>query len=681
MSLINFNHSNKQQLLFFGEDSAMQRYDNPKYPIFEQLYNTQTSYFWNPSEISLQKDRVDFQNLSEHERHIYTSNLKYQILLDSMQSKGVLSFLDVCSNSELEALIILWSYFELIHSKSYSHIIRTIYPNPSEVFDTTLSTPEIVERAKNVTMYYDHFVNALTQWNSTSLAELLKDGNETSKTTLYELKRLLYLAIVNVNILEGIRFYTSFACSFAFAENKKMIGNSDIISLIARDEACYVAGTEILTPAGWKKLDDVTTTDDIMQYCEDGTVNFVNPLAVTHQKYNSTLYKFKHPSGHFEQIVTYDHRMIYRNTKTTKIEESLAQDTTLYQGKDIISAGIKMSGRHQVTDIEMLNILFFYYGSIISSKSTDTEVACKFIIHNDFRLLFGTIRTNLNFYVSQKDMISDGIYTTYCILIPNSYIIPNFDWLDLNDISYKCARQIIELCQKFGTNNTNRCDKPKLKIYNLNVLNKLQQICTISGWAHKMYIRSDGGTSLEIDKVRDGYLGTHFSVKLIENYTGMVHCATVPSGMLVVRYNGRVSVGGNCHVQISENIIKTLNTSEDLDIQKITQQEEPTVVSMYQVAVEEEKAWANYLFKDGAILGLNTELLHKYIEFLANRRIKAIGKKPIFDISLTNPLPWMDNYLKSGNVTVAPQESEIISYVVGASNPDIDENTFAGFKF
>lgn len=681
MSIINFKHSNKPQKLFLDESPALQRYDIVQYPIFESLYNTQNSYFWSPQEISLQKDRVDFQNLSKHEQFIFTENLKYQILLDSVQSRGVLVFLEVCSNPELEALLILWSNFEVIHSKSYSHIIRTVYPDPSVVFDTILSTPEISIRAKNVTKYYDEFVEALAQWKYTSLPELVQDGNQTSETQLYELKRLLYLAIININALEGIRFYTSFACAFSLAQNKKMIGNSDIISLIARDEACYIAGTEILTPNGWKALDDVTIEDTVLQYKQNGAVEFVNPQAVTHQKHSSSLYKFKDTSGHFEQIVTYDHRMIYRNNKTSIIEESLAQDTKLYQGKDIISTGLKMTGRNYVTDIELLNILFLYYGSIVTHRSTDTETACKFFIHNDFRLLFGNIRSNLQLCATQKDVISDGKFTSYVLLIPKEYIVNNFNWLNLTDISYKCARQIIELCQQFGANSLARCDKPRLKIYNRAVLNKLQQICTISGWAHRMYSRADGGVSVEIDKGRDGYFGKPCPVEMVNNYNGMVHCVTVPSGMIVVRYNGRVSVGGNCHVQISENIIKILKSDDDPDMQKIVKQEESTIVEMYKTAVDEEKAWANYLFKDGSILGLNAELLHQYIEFLANRRIKAIGGKAIYNVGLKNPLPWMDNYLKSGNVTVAPQESEILSYVIAASNPDIDSNTFSDFTF
>jgi ribonucleotide reductase beta subunit family protein with ferritin-like domain len=680
MSLINYSHTGKKQPLFFGEEPALQRYDSPQYPILEKLYDTQNGYFWNPSEISLQKDRGDFAALSNAEKHIFSSNLKYQILLDSMQSRGVLEFLPLVSNSELESLIIIWSFFETIHSKSYSHIIRSIYADPSEVFDTTLNTEEIITRAKSVTNYYDQFVEAVAAWNSTSLPALISDGNQTAKTDLLELKRLLYLAIVNVNILEGIRFYTSFACSFVFAENKKMIGNSDIISLIARDEACYITGTEILTPNGWKLLDDVDTNDRVMQYKENGEVEFVNPTAVMHQHYKSGLYKFVDSNGRFEQIVTYDHRMIWRNPKTKQIQETLSQDMVL-SSKDIIATGLKLTGRSVLTPVEVLNICFFYYGSLVSSKTTDTEIACKFILPPNARLLLNTAFQGLSINAKNAIANSNGDFTEYNVLIPREYFIPYFAWLDLNDTNYIAARHILELCNKFGNKvNTTSTPKFRLRLYNRHVINKLQQIATISGWAHKLYSQKDGGITMEIDKCKDSYhIQSASPAELIPNYNGFVHCVSVPSGMIVVRYNGKVSVGGNCHLKISEEIIKTLKNDGDDDMKKIIKDEESTVVEMYKTAVAEEKQWANYLFQYGSVLGLNATLTHQYIEFLANRRIKAIGMQPIFDISNKNPLPWMDNYLKSGNVTVAPQESEILSYLIGSSNPDVDSNTFANF--
>ena len=95
----------------------------------------------------------------------------------------------------------------------------------------------------------------------------------------------------------------------------------------------------------------------------------------------------------------------------------------------------------------------------------------------------------------------------------------------------------------------------------------------------------------------------------------------------------------------------------------------------------EEKAWADYLFKDGAIIGLNEELLYHYVEYIANRRLKALGMDAIFDAPVnTNPLPWTQKWISGSEVQVAPQETEISSYVIGGVKQDVSKDTFAGLS-
>ena len=230
--------------MFFGADQNTQRYDIFKYPEYDKLNQTMLGYFWRPEEVSLQKDRGDYQQLRDEQKHIFTSNLKYQTLLDSVQGRGpCLSFLPYCSNPELEGCIIAWDFFETIHSSSYTHIVKNVYANPSEVFDTILDDEKIIERAISVTKYYDEFNDIANNYFN-------KDqGN------LYDVKKALYKAMMTVNILEGLRFYVSFACTFAFGELKMMEGSAKIISLIARDEATHLnLSTHILKH--WAKGDD-----------------------------------------------------------------------------------------------------------------------------------------------------------------------------------------------------------------------------------------------------------------------------------------------------------------------------------------------------------------------------------------------------------------------------------------
>ena len=219
-----------KQPMFFGEEPNTQRFDQQKYPIFEKLNQQQLGFFWRPEEVSLQKDRNDYASLTKEQKHIFTSNLKYQTLLDSVQGRGpCLAFLPFCSLPELESMLVAWDFSETIHSRSYTYIMKNVYPDPTEVLDTIIDTPEIMKRAETVTKAYDEFIEYAHKYF------IMGKGDRK------ELKRLLYMTLVNVNILEGIRFYVSFACTFAFGEIKLMEGSAKILSLIARDENLHLA--------------------------------------------------------------------------------------------------------------------------------------------------------------------------------------------------------------------------------------------------------------------------------------------------------------------------------------------------------------------------------------------------------------------------------------------------------
>ena len=364
----------KKQPMFFGKPLGVQRYDSFKYPVFDRLTTQMLGYFWRPEEVSLQKDRSDYQSLRPEQKHIFTSNLKYQILLDSVQGRGPgMAFAPYCALPELESAMNVWQFMEMIHSKSYTYIIKNVYPDPSEVFDTILNDERILDRANSVTRAYDEFINEAHQWDQSNL---WKDGWENSQAkdfALHELKRKLYRAVANVNILEGIRFYVSFACSFAFGELKLMEGSAKIISLISRDE--------------------------------------------------------------------------------------------------------------------------------------------------------------------------------------------------------------------------------------------------------------------------------------------------------------------NQHLVLTQNIMKNWMNGDDPEMQEIAEEERSNVIGMFKNAVEEEKGLAEYLFSGGSMIGLNDKLLNQYVEWIANKRMIALGIDPIYDQPLrNNPLPWTQHWISSKGLQVAPQETEVESYVVGGIKQDMKKNSFSGFK-
>jgi len=363
-----------KQPMFFGKPLGVQRYDSFKYPVFDKLTQQQLGYFWRPEEVSLQKDRGDYQTLRPEQKHIFTSNLKYQIMLDSVQGRGPgMAFIPYCSLPELESAMTVWEFMEMIHSRSYTYVIKNVYADPAEVFDTILDDDRILSRAASVTESYNDFIHTAQEYGNGRLWEFANDGVDLGISERYNLKRKLYRAIANVNILEGIRFYVSFACSFAFGELKLMEGSAKIISLIARDE--------------------------------------------------------------------------------------------------------------------------------------------------------------------------------------------------------------------------------------------------------------------------------------------------------------------NQHLVLTQNILNKWRNGDDPEMAEIAKEEQPVIRQMFKRCVDEEKAWAQYLFKDGSMIGLNDKLLYNYVEWIANRRMKAIGLSPEYDIAAkNNPLPWTEHWISSKGLQVAPQETEVESYVVGGLKQDVKKNTFANFS-
>ena len=230
--------------MFFGDSVNVARFDQQKFEMFEKLTEKQLSFFWRPEEIDVSKDKIDFAKLLPNEKHIFISNLQYQILLDSVQGRSPnIAFLPIVSLPELENWIETWAFSETIHSRSYTHIIRAIVNEPGVVFDEIMKTDEIIQRATSVSKHYDKLIKYSQTFLLHGEGKHKVDG-KIIDINLYSLKRLLYLTIISVNILEAIRFYVSFACSFAFAERKVMEGNAKIIKLIARDEALHLTGTQ-----------------------------------------------------------------------------------------------------------------------------------------------------------------------------------------------------------------------------------------------------------------------------------------------------------------------------------------------------------------------------------------------------------------------------------------------------
>jgi ribonucleoside-diphosphate reductase beta chain len=216
------NVDTRFQPLFLGEDLSLQRYDKLKYPKLYDLAESMEEYFWRPKEVNLLKDRTDYMDLSDSERFVFDKNLQWQTMTDSMLSRSIFKMSEYVTNPELEAAMNVWAFFESnIHSRSYSHILKNVFPNESVFWDSILQDKEICNRADEAKKEYDK----------------LFGSNNDIKTEIFN-------SLLSTQITEGLAFYTSFVCSFFFGAKGKMEGNSKIIKLIARDENLHVAVTQ-----------------------------------------------------------------------------------------------------------------------------------------------------------------------------------------------------------------------------------------------------------------------------------------------------------------------------------------------------------------------------------------------------------------------------------------------------
>ncbi|MGL6263842.1 class Ia ribonucleoside-diphosphate reductase subunit beta [Aeromonas jandaei] len=276
--------------MFFGQSVNVARYDQQKHEVFERLIEKQLSFFWRPEEVDVSRDRIDYQALPPHEQHIFISNLKYQTLLDSIQGRSPnVALLPLVSIPELETWIETWAFSETIHSRSYTHIIRNIVNTPAQVFDGIVTNEQILKRAGSISHFYDDLIEATALYNLHGEGTHTVAGREVT-ITLRELKKKLYLCLMSVNALEAIRFYVSFACSFAFAERELMEGNAKIIKMIARDEALHLTGTQHMLNLMRSGQDDPEMAE-IAAECEQACFELFKEAAIQEKEWAEYLFQ------------------------------------------------------------------------------------------------------------------------------------------------------------------------------------------------------------------------------------------------------------------------------------------------------------------------------------------------------------------------------------------------------
>lgn len=236
------NYNYAQQPMFFGESTSIARYESPKHPTIENLTVQALSFYWRPEEINLTTDSSQFKKLHPRDQRTFTLNLLYQAIMDTVQGSAPSEILGpICSDIGLDTWIQTWTFFETIHSRSYTHIIRNLYNNPTEIFDSVVLDDQIMARAASICKYYDELEVKWTLYSADKIRGI------ATEEQLYELKKAFYLCLHAINALEAIRFFVSFINTFNFFETQKVMeGNSKIMTFIARDENLHHQGTRYM---------------------------------------------------------------------------------------------------------------------------------------------------------------------------------------------------------------------------------------------------------------------------------------------------------------------------------------------------------------------------------------------------------------------------------------------------
>ena len=678
--------------MFLGQTVNVARYDKQKHEIFEKLTEKQLSFFWRPEEIDVSRDRLDFMKLPEHEKHIFTSNLKYQTLLDSVQGRAPdAALLPLVSIPELETWITTWVFSEAVHSRSYTHIIRNIYNDPSAVLDTIVENPAIMARAEAVTKYYDDLIEYGQWYNLLGEGMFTVTDRHTGEKkeveiTLRELKKKLYLCIMCINILEAIRFYVSFACSFAFAERETMEGNAKIIKLIARDE-CLTGDHEVLTYQGWLPISELQEGMPIVQFKDDYTSEFVVPSRIVRTT-SRELHYYEGPK--MSQVVTPSHRMVYSD-RSGRIRTALS-DTYIPNTMNFTPVTSELVGDQQrMTTKEKLLVAIAERGSHKSVVNGKLRVEMRVRFHR-YRDVLQEYCDELNIpftkemhtnFDDEGQILSGGFVRGYIELPHNLYHNIDFeDYASMFTFEGKSAAWCKELvdtaCFWSGKTSHRGEDTVQYDAHTKKNAEFIQAAGALSGYQSHYHKGKRAGLTVKFFDHRLSTRNNSVTKRRVHSSEESdVYCVTVPSGMFLVRHNGKVSATGNClHMAGTQHILNLMRTgASDPEMAEIAEECGLECVDMFYQAAEQEKEWARYLFQDGSMIGLNYDILAKYVEFLTNTRMQAVGLPTIFD-TMSNPIPWINAWLTSDNVQVAPQEVEISSYLIGQIDATVDTDTF-----
>lgn len=654
--------------MFFGDNGAgIARHDIARYPTLQKLDERMKSFFWQPMEIDMSQEKASFNRMTDAEKFVFTSNLRRQILLDSIQGRAPsVAFLPYSTDPQLEACIQSWSFFEQIHSISYGYIIRAIYPDPSVVFDELPNVPEIVDCSRSIASAYDALIESPSKEN-------------------------LYLALIAANALEALRFYVSFACTFSFGERGLVEGSAKTVKFIARDENCLHPNTEILTEKGWVNVFDVADSHKVAQVnIETGEISFSKPIKVIRKSYNGDMISIqKTHGGKILQNITSDHDvavMTFNNNKKqfSNIKKIPASDVKMHGFNYIPVSGTNMSKSTSLTYEEKLAIAIQADGSFrkrYTGEIVGTIPVSIFLKKQRKIERLDKILSNLNYFFSKKQK-NDGY--EYRIDLPKDTMIDkDFDWVDLTTVNTNWAREFMTELVEWDGYKPKDADYLYYSNTNKNAFGKVQAILTFTGYSHRAGFQEDNRKETYSDVYRLYWWEEHNDIGMVPtqnlekhaySYDGEVGCVTMPEGTIITRYDGNVCVTGNCHLALVQYILKQL-PQDDPDFIQIIGDLNGKANDIFDEAAEQERDWVKFLFQEGPILGVNEHILNSYVDYLLPRRKFAAGISKTRSTS-AHPIPWVEKWFSNGSTQLSPQEVEISAYVTGTVKNDLSDMQF-----
>ena len=235
--------------IFLGNEVCnrnIQTYHNPKYPwILETAEELRAIGNWSKNEIDLSKEKADFDGLDEAGRHIFESGLKFAIALDSCAGRGPLQLFNdfgISNNPEWELYVTNHQNNELLHSESYTELVRAIYNDVDVFIDSIIEDEFVQKRAESILSYFNRATKVLDMHRANQICESMGKELLFPFITEYDLKKAIYRSAIVLNMFEGIRFFATFVTSWSFSEQPEKLfsGSSNIFKLIARDEMIHL---------------------------------------------------------------------------------------------------------------------------------------------------------------------------------------------------------------------------------------------------------------------------------------------------------------------------------------------------------------------------------------------------------------------------------------------------------